>query len=144
MTAPGDGKVVDFGLERFGIGDWDPTAKRTFTQWRIGEIQKVKAIRTRRGVEPYELLRALEYCAENGIYPRTWLQIFEHITAAQRWHLARERSLRTQALQRDLARALAIEAERPGSDWFDRLTRAAGPEAQEEVLAEWRKSSASP
>jgi hypothetical protein len=142
VNDPTDGTVFDALHRLFGAGEFTGDDAE-WHRWRAQEISKIKAYRTKRNVDPFELVRAAQYCRRHGIWIRAHWELYEHLAAANREELDRQRAAEIADLDGLIEDALAIELTNPDSPWVDRLIRAAGP-ARKEVYDAWKQwSSAS-
>lgn len=135
--AVSDAQVFDALYERFGVGDWeDGFSQKKWHEWRMTEIVKIKATRTKRRVDPGELLAAVRYCSVNGIDVRSHLGLYEHLRDARKWARVREDVEANRGLEQQIAAAIEHELEQPDSQWLDQFLRAAG-DGRREVYEAW-------
>lgn len=138
-----DATVFDTLHRLFGVGDFTGDGDSEWFRWRAREIAKIKAYRTPRKVDPFQLVDAAQYCRRRGIWITAHWQLYEHLPAVDRERIADARKARVADLAAAIDDAIAIEAARPESEWLTRLIRAAGP-ARQEVYDAWLQwSSAS-
>ena len=140
MTTVSDAKVFDALYGRFGVGDYDETTSTmSWVRWRIGQIARLKALRTKRGVAPEELLVAVDYCSSNNVYPKHAADLFKVLPKAKAWKANETARAETESLDSQIQSAIQVEMQDPDSRWLDRLIRAAGP-GREEVYDAWHAS----
>lgn len=132
---PTDATVFDALHRLFGAGDFDGPDE-AWPRWRMGQIARIKAYREKRNVDPFELVEAAQYCRRRNIWIKAHWELYEHLPAVARERLARNQKAKVQDLEDAIADAIAIEAEKPESEWMTRLIRASGP-ARQEVYDAW-------
>lgn len=130
-----DATVFDALHRLFGAGDFTG-GEGEWHRWRMREISKIKAYRSKRNVDPFELVDAARYCRKRGIWIKAHWQLYEHLPAAGRERLSQAKQDETADLEALIQDAIEQEAANPDSPWVDRLIRAAG-QAREEVYREW-------
>ena len=143
MGEPTDATVFDTLHRLFGAGDFAGTDAE-WPRWRMQQISRIKAYRSKRNVDPFELVEAAHYCRRREIWVKAHWELYEHLPAVSRERIAKVQQARAVDLEDAIADAIAIEAENPDSQWITRLIRAAGP-ARQEVYDAWLEwSSRSP
>ncbi len=134
-----DATVYDELHALFGAGEYvgDGT---DWHKYRMTEISKIKAYRSKRNTDPSDLVIAARWCRAHGIWIRAHWQLYEHLQDALRDDRAGQAQEQVADLEDAIQKAIEIEASVPDSPWLDRLIRAAG-KAREEVYGEWRRGS---
>lgn len=141
-AAATDATVFDVLHRLFGAGDYNGSGE--WHRWRMQEISKIKAYRSKRNVDPFELVETAQWCRRHRIWIKAHWELYEHIPAAFRELRELDAQLEVHALEADIQKAIEAEVARPDGTWLDRLVRAAGP-ARKEVYEAWtQRSSNSP
>lgn len=135
MSSPTDATVFDTLHRLFGVGEFLGTDAE-WHKWRLREIAKIKAYRSKRNVDPFELVEAAHYCRRRGTWIKAHWELYEYLPEVNRERLGRAQAKRTADLETAIQAAIATEAETPDSVWLERLIRASGP-AREEVYEAW-------
>jgi hypothetical protein len=138
-----DAKVFEHVHRLFGIGDWDElTSSEPYHQFRMREIAKIKARRTKLNVSADDLCNAADYCKAQHIDIRNVAWLYQHLGDARRWKRERERALAAREVDELLDEAIALETTVPDSRWLEQLIRARGPHRQEvyDAWKTWRDS----
>lgn len=135
MEPQTDAELFDMLHGLFGIGDFDEDDERPWHRFRITEISKIKAMRTKRHISLADFALAARYAYRHRMKINNSWQLPPQILEARREAKATAVSDLSQEIQ------AAIDAEsssgRPDSEWWvERLMRAAGP-YRREVLDEW-------
>lgn len=130
-----DGQLFDMLHGLLGIGDFDESVP--WFQFRMTEIQKLKAMRRKRKLSLKAIAMAGRYCYRRRITVRHSWEVCTFIVPAAR-EAASQRVSEVAQQIRD-----AVENERsrpdPDADWIARLLRARG-DYRHEVLAKWAKA----
>lgn len=138
-----DATVFDELHELFGAGDYVGDGS-DWHKYRMVEISKIKAYRSKRNTDPGDLVITARWCRQHGVFIKAHWQLYEHMLTAVREDKQVRAVERVADIEDAMQDAIAIEAAVPDSPWLDRLIRAAG-KAREEVYGEWQQwSSASP
>jgi len=135
-----DATVFDTLHRLFGVGDFTGGSAE-WPKWRMREISKIKAYRTKRNVDPFELVEAAHYCRRRAIWIKAHWELYEHLPAVNRERLAAAQRARAADLEDAIQAAIEEEAAKGDSVWLDRLIRAAGP-ARQEVYDAWAQWAA--
>lgn len=133
-----DATVFDVLHRLFGAGDYNGAGE--WHRWRMKEISKIKAYRSRRNVDPFELVATAQWCRRHRIWIKAHWELYEYIPAAQREEREREAEAAVSVLEADIQKAIEAEIARPDGTWLDRLVRAAGP-ARKEVYEAWKQKA---
>lgn len=135
MSVPTDATVFDTLHRLFGAGEF-AGSDAEWPKWRLREIAKIKAYRTKRNVDPFELVEAAQYCRRRQIWIKAHWELYEHLPAVSKARLADAHAARSAELDAAIDAAIVQEAARQDSPWLERLIRASGP-AREEVYEAW-------
>lgn len=134
-SAPTDASVFDALHRLFGAPAFTGEESE-WIKWRMREIAKIKAYRTKRNVDPFELVEAAHYCRRRDIWIKAHWELYQYLPEVTKERLGKAKAERAADLENAIQAAIATEAEIPDSPWLDRLIRAAGP-ARQEVYEAW-------
>jgi len=137
-----DAALFDELYRLFGLGTFTDEGPRAWAKFRTTQIVRIRTTREKRGVDVFDLMVTARWCKDNRIFIREHWELYEHIKAATKAFREQNRREQVRDLDEAISEAIAIEAQIPDSEWFDRLVRASG-KAREEVYAEWELSSRS-
>lgn len=135
MNLPTDATVFDTLHRLFGAGEFTGEDSE-WHRWRMREIAKIKAYRSKRKVDPFELVEAAHYCHRRGVWIKAHWELYDHLPEVSKARHAKARADKDADLERGIEDAIEREATNPDSPWLDRLIRASGP-ARQEVYDAW-------
>lgn len=133
-----DAEVFDLIHGAFGIGDYDPDDDRPWHKFRMVEISKIKAIRTKRRWTFDDFAMVARYCKSHRIRVlRAW-DLLEHYSKARLEQRALARARPDERVEMAVA-AERIAALPDSQEWISRLQLSAG-KGREAVLEAWAEA----
>lgn len=133
-----DTEVFEMLHGLFGIGDYNADDAKPWHKFRMVEVSKIKAIRTKRRWTFGDFAEVARYCSRQNIAIKRTFDLLAHHGAAMLEVSRNARQRREDVFQE--AVDLELAAGLPDSlEWAERLQLAAGRH-REELLEEWRQT----